>query len=189
MEPIDRDDLPRAFEEIVGRVRRRAEALEREGGTLDASALVAEAYKRLEKHGGPWKDRAHLYRTAVRAVGQALSNDHRDKKALKRGGGAPHVTFHDDAVGAVTVSVSRFLDLDRALEALGTSTPDLADVVRFRYFAGLPRAETAAALGVSEATVKRKLRAAHAFLARFLSEGTPDGVPPDESEPPGAGDG
>ena len=169
--------LPDAFDRIHPDLERAASRCLRSRGTLDVPAVVAEVYLRLGRHGGPWESTGHFYAVACKAAGQVVSNYHRDKHRQRRGGGAVHVTLRADGIGAASVPLERFLDLQRALDALERTTPRMARVVTCRAVAGLSVEETAAALEIGTATVKRDWRAARAFLARHLDEGAPGAEP------------
>lgn len=146
----------------------RRELARRTSGTLSATALVHEAYLKLERLGA-WspRDRPHLLALASRAMRQILVDASRLRVAEKRGGAAPHVSLEDhDAAGAdATVDV---LAVHQALERLAENEPELAKLVEWRFFGGFSVEEIAAATGVSDRTVKRNWRTARAFLFREL---------------------
>lgn len=144
---------------------------EAEGHTLETEGLVHEAYLRLEGLDRiRWRDREHLVSMAARAMRRVLIDYAEQRRAGKRGGGAATVAL-DEADGAA--SVDRHADelhaLDEALARLARLNPRQGDVVECRFFAGLSIDETAAALGLSPATVKRDWVAARAWLNRELS--------------------
>ena len=170
MGTVDSRTLPDVFDRIHAELSRAAPRFLRERGTLDVPAVVAEVYLRLNKNGGPWEDTGHFYAVACKAAGQVVMNYNRDQNRVRRGGGAPHVTLHADGVGEEALTAQRFLDFQRALDVLERTTPRLARVVACRVVAGLSVAETADALEIGTATVKRDWRTAKSFLTRYLSE-------------------
>jgi RNA polymerase sigma-70 factor (ECF subfamily) len=150
-----------------------ARAMRREGGehTLQATALVHEAYLRLvdQKH-VDWKNRAHFFAIAAQSMRRVLVDHARGRLAEKRGGGVEKVTLSDAAVGVNDDDAVDVLALHDALERLAALDPDQARVVELRYFGGMNIDETAEALGISAATVKREWAVARAWLKRELSE-------------------
>lgn len=145
---------------------------EAEGHTLETDGLVHEAYLRLEGLDRiRWRDRQHLLSMAARAMRRVLIDYAEQRRAEKRGGGAVPVAL-DDAAGAVAC-VDRHADelhaLDEALARLAALSPRQSGVVECRFFAGLSVEETAEALALSPATVKRDWVAARAWLNRELS--------------------
>jgi RNA polymerase sigma factor (TIGR02999 family) len=150
-----------------------ARAMRREGGehTLQATALVHEAYLRLvdQKH-VDWKNRAHFFAIAAQSMRRVLVDHARGRLAEKRGGGVEKVTLSDAAVGSNDDDAVDVLALHDALERLAALDPDQARVVELRYFGGMNIDETAEALGISAATVKREWAVARAWLKRELSE-------------------
>lgn len=144
---------------------------EREGHTLQPTALVHEAYMRLVDHkGSSWNDRAHFYGVAAQAMRRILVDHARRKNAAKREGGQ-RVTLED--VGAITGAdaSARALDLvalDLALEKLAAIEGRYARVVELRFFGGLEVEQVAEVMGTSPATVKRDWTFAKAFLQREL---------------------
>jgi RNA polymerase sigma factor (TIGR02999 family) len=155
-----------AYEEL----RRLARAVRRgdPSATLSPTALVHEAWLKLE-HSPEVADTSplHFKRIAARAMRQVLVDAARRRKAEKRGAGAALVTF-DESLETAAASAEEVLALDDALDALERLSPRQAQMVESRFFGGLDVAETAALLGVSEATVLRDWRAARAWLAREL---------------------
>jgi RNA polymerase sigma factor (TIGR02999 family) len=166
--------LPDAYQEL----RRLAAAYlrrERPGQTLQPTALVHEAYLRLAKDKpGRWQNRAHFCAIAANAMRQILVERARARGALKRGGGQPRVTLVDGieaAAGNDGPAQIDLLALDQALTRLAELDPRQARIVELRYFGGLSLEETADALDVAPATVKRDWTVARAFLARELDRG------------------
>ena len=142
---------------------------ERSGHTLQATALVNEAFLRLAPGEQNWQNRAHFFGSAARAMRRILVDHARRHQASKRGGSeAQKVTFSD----LVLVGEEPNFDLvalDEALDALAKDEPRLAEVVQLRFFAGLGIPETASLLGISPATVKRDWTYARAWLLERMS--------------------
>jgi len=143
--------------------------------TLDTTALVHEAYLKLAglEHVGA-RTRVHFLRVASRAMRHILSNYARDRRATKRGGAAPHLPLDllgDGGHGLVFSSEQsdQLAALDDALLRLAAVDQRLSDVVECRFFGGLTIEDTAAALDVSPATVKREWALARAWLFRELT--------------------
>ncbi len=165
--------------EVYADLRAAAQAClrgERAGHTLDATALVHEAYLRLVgPREIPWANRAHFFAAAAQAMRRILVDHARAKAAVRRGGGdarraaieltaLPDPNSEDESAG--------FLILDAALARLEDIDPEAASVVRLRYFAGLDIEETAAALGSSTATVKRNWAFARGWLKDAIESET-----------------
>jgi RNA polymerase sigma factor (TIGR02999 family) len=137
--------------------------------TLGATAIVHEAYLKLARHGDmSWEDRQHFLAVASTAMRQVLVDHARRHLSLKRGGGALHVALTEADLAAVD-QARELVELDDALVRLSERDGQLARLVELRYFGGLTIGETAQALAVSEATVKRNWRKARMFLHRELA--------------------
>ena len=140
---------------------------ERGDHTLQATALVHEAYVRLSEGAVvEWRDRAHFFRTAAQAMRRILVDHARSLKAAKRGSGKK-VALEETRLITPSLNVD-LLDLDRALDGLGELDPRQARIVELRFFAGLSVDEVGETLGVSAPTVKREWRTAKAWLRREL---------------------
>ena len=149
---------------------------ERAGHTLSTTALVHEAYLRLlNVEQMEWIDRAHFFGTAARVMRRVLIDYARARGRDKRGGGAIRVSLAE-AIDERSAPEDDLLDLDAALSRLEALSERQCRVVECRCFGGLSVEETAAALGVSEATVKRDWSFARAWLNRELGR-TTDGAP------------
>ena len=142
------------------------------GRTLQPTALVNEAYLRLAGEKAPWNDRRHFVGIAARAMRQILVERARARGAQKRWGALDRVSLHESLAGAVPQE-ELMPALDEALERLEAIDPEQARIVELRFFAGLTVEETADALGMSPATVKRRWSLARAWLFRELSDHTP----------------
>ena len=145
---------------------------ERPGQTLQATALVHEAFLRLSKDKNqPWKNRTHFLAIAALSMRQILVQRARARNADKRGGGAEKIALDESAMSARSPEASEGIDvlqLDAALEKLAALDAQQAKIVELRYFGGLTVEETAEALDISPATVKRHWTLARAFLKREL---------------------
>jgi RNA polymerase sigma factor (TIGR02999 family) len=161
--------LPLVYDELRGLAKARL-AHERPDHSLQATALVHEAYLRMLAGRGPsWNDRRHFYSAAAQAMRRILIEHARKRGRLKRGGGRVQVTMDDIQVGH-GLPLEDMLALDEALARLDERDPRMAEVVHLRFFAGLSVEETAAALEVSERTVKREWAVARAWLYEALDQ-------------------
>jgi len=175
------DLLPLVYDEL----RKLASARmvgEKPGHTLQATALVHEAYVRLV--GGtpdrPWNGRGHFFAAAAEAMRRLLVEQARRRGRLKRGGDLHRVdlAYRELAADAPELDL---LALDDALGLFAADHPEKADLVKLRFFAGMTLAEAATALGVSPSTADRHWRYARAWLARRLR---PAHASPESSENP-----
>jgi RNA polymerase sigma factor (TIGR02999 family) len=156
------------------RLARRARWQVSAGETLQTTALVHETYLKLRGSAG-FNDRQHFLRAAALAMRHILVNLAREATAIKRGAGAAHVSL-DDAPEMPADSLGHLIEVDQALDRLRALSPRLADVVECRFFAGYSDEETAAALGLSDRTVRREWLKARAWLHRELGPpGPPQG--------------
>jgi RNA polymerase sigma-70 factor, ECF subfamily len=171
----DRQSLDSLLPIVYQELRRLAASYlrrERPGQTLQPTALVHEAYMRLMKdRPDRWQNRAHFCAIAAHSMRQVLIERARARGAIKRGGGGPRITLDDALVAGGERSID-LLALDQALERLAAMDPEQARLVELRFFGGLTVEETAEALDMSPATVKRHWTVARAWLAREL-EGSP----------------
>jgi RNA polymerase sigma factor (TIGR02999 family) len=151
--------------------RQAARALRREGEghTLQATALVHEAWLRLDgQHDARWESRTQFLAVAAQMMRRVLVDHARARRALKRGGGGTQVTLGDAGHAVASVDDVDVLALDEALARLATMDPRKARLVELRYFAGMSIPEAATALGVSLATVGREWAVARMWLRREL---------------------
>src|SRR5688500_6310905 len=148
---------------------------ERAGHSLQATALVNEAYVRLvDGKSVAWQDRAHFLAVAARVMRRILVDHARSRPAHKRGGGGARDTF-DEALVVTDEPRQNVLALDDALEALAKFDERKNRVVELRFFGGLSVEETASVLNVSSDTVMRDWRLAKAWLqAEMRGDHTPD---------------
>ncbi len=143
---------------------------ERAGHTLQPTALVNEAYLRLvEQSDPPWNGRAHFLGIAARAMRQVLVDHARRKGAQRRGGARPQLTL-DEAIVYSNEQPGDLLAVDELLNRLAEFDPQQARVVELRIFGGLTIEETAEALDISPATVKRDWAMAKAWLTREIGK-------------------
>lgn len=165
----DRGSLDSLFTLAYDELRRIAKRVRGDRSqTLSTTALVHEAYLKLLPAKIPANDAAHFKLLIARAMREVLIDAARRRQAGKRGGGDLAVTLDDD-IQAVPLKAAELLELHDALEELNRVDPRRASVVECRFFGGLDIDETAAALGLSSATVKRDWRIARAWLAHALS--------------------
>lgn len=144
-----------------GKLRRQ-----RPGQTLSPTGLVHEAYLKLVRYQDvSWQGRAHFFGAASGAMRRILVDRARAKATQKRSG--ERVTL-SEAEASAALSLDELLDLDAALERLGTERPRWVRVVECRYFGGLTLEETAEAVGISHGTVSNDWRMARAWLQREL---------------------
>ncbi len=172
----DPQALPRLMELVypeLHRIAARHLSRERGGHTLQPTALVNEAYLRFAQQapGKAWTDRTHFFAVAARIVRAVLVDHARARDAVKRGDGARRTDFPAALAMAGATPVD-LLDLDVALTELEAMNAEHCRILELRYFAGLSIEETAAALGVSDSTVKRGWLAAKTFVRRRLDGAT-----------------
>jgi RNA polymerase sigma factor (TIGR02999 family) len=161
--PIVYDDLRRLAADKLGR--------EQPGQTLQATALVHEAYLRLVNAAErrEWNDSTHFFAAVAQAMRHILVDRARQKKSLKHGGGRVRVEFREDARAAREDS-DEILVVHEALARLAEVDPQAAQLVNLRYFAGLSIDETARALNISPRSADRLWSYARAWLQRATTE-------------------
>lgn len=174
LDPADASDsgvakvLPFVYDEL----RELADGLlrgERDDHTLQATALVHEAYLRLAgSDGRKWTDRNHFFRLAAKTMRHILVDHARARAAQKRGGGAAAQLLTDTAIFS-NGHFAEILEIDDALGQLFSLSPQKAQIVEMRFYGGCTIDETAEALGISSATVERNWRFARAWLKTRLS--------------------
>jgi RNA polymerase sigma-70 factor, ECF subfamily len=173
--------LPLVYDELR-RIASRQMARERDGHTLQPTALVHEAWMQLAKAAGlDLKDRAHFLAIAARAMRQILVQHARRTNAEKRGAGVTCVELKDDMeVAGGPVPAIDLLALDDALTTLAAQDQRKNHVVEMKYFGGLTDTEIAEVLGVAVVTVRRDLKVAHAFLHWQITGAASRGTAPGE---------
>jgi RNA polymerase sigma factor (TIGR02999 family) len=163
--------LPLVYDELR-RLAAEKMAQEKPGQTLQATALVHEAYVRLvdvEKV-QRWDSRGHFYAAAVEVMRRILVSNARKKKSLRHGGPYHRADVELDGV-ALDQNSAKLLALDEALSKFAQHDPKKAELVKLRYFAGMTGLEAAQFLGISEATADRHWAYARAWLQREMTRG------------------
>jgi len=167
------DALERLMPMVYDELRRLAGHYmksERKGHTLQATALVNEAYIRLVDMKVSWQDRAHFFAVAARLMRRMLVDHARAHHRAKREGDAVKVTL-GEALEVSSGPASNVLAVDEALTRLAEFDPRKSEILELRYFGGLNNEEVAEALNISRATVQRDLRLAKTWLIRELKRG------------------
>ena len=168
------DDLmPQVYDELrrlAGNYLRQ----ERPGQTLQATALVHEAFLRLSREKNqPWNNRTHFLAIAALSMRQILVQRARARNAEKRGGGAEKIALDESVMADHSPAATGGVDvlaLDTALDKLAALDPQQARIVELRYFGGMTIEEVGETLDISPATVKRHWTVARAWLKKELSE-------------------
>jgi RNA polymerase sigma factor (TIGR02999 family) len=184
--------LPLVYDELRKLAAQKL-AFEQPGQTLQATALVHEAYLRLignDQAEVTWDHRGHFFAAAAEAMRRILVENARRKLGPKHGGRHQRVALDPDTValsdkGLPHPSAVDLLALDEALTRLAQEAPDRGQLVKLRFFAGLSMADAAMALGVSLATAERHWAYARAWLYAELSELDEDDTPHDQPQRPG----
>jgi RNA polymerase sigma factor (TIGR02999 family) len=166
--------LPLVYEELRKLAAARL-ARERPGQTLQATALVHEAYLRLVEGGDakPWNDRGHFFGAAAEAMRRILVENVRRKGRGRHGGGLRRVDLDAECSLSAPPPDDDLLALDAALDRLAALDPKRAEVVKLRFFAGLTMPEAAGAMGVSLPTAERYWAFARTWLFAELREQAP----------------
>jgi RNA polymerase sigma factor (TIGR02999 family) len=165
------DRLIRAVEGELRRIAAAYMRRERPDHTLQATALVNEAYLRLVEGDVAWEGRAHFYGIAARLMRQILVDHARKRQAAKRGAGRradKSVSKVADPAGGGDLDV---LALHLALDELAALDPRQARIVELRYFGGLTEDEVARAMDLAPATIRREVASAKFFLGRKMKQG------------------
>lgn len=159
--------LPQVYDELR-RLARARMAHERPGQTLQPTALVHEAYLRLVGRSDPgWNGRSHFFGAAAEAMRRILVERARRRRRVRHGGELVRVPL-EGAEGAAPAKTDEILGVDHALERLEGLDPEMARIVKLRYFAGLTFGEVAELVGSSERSVYRVWSAARAWLRREI---------------------
>jgi RNA polymerase sigma factor (TIGR02999 family) len=171
--------LPLVYNELRQLARARM-AQERGSHTLQATALVHEAYLRLvqdDKRDG-WDGRRHFFAAAAEAMRRILIEHAREKHSIKRGREHRAVRLNDDDIGPAIAAPcgdpAELLALNDALDQLAAADPAMADLIKLTFFAGLSLEEAAAAQGISRATAYRRWSFARAWLHDAIGDGEDD---------------
>jgi RNA polymerase sigma factor (TIGR02999 family) len=162
--------LPLVYDELRKLAAQKL-AQEKPGQTLQATALVHEAYLRLVKvqKAERWESRGHFFAAAAEAMRRILLNRARDKKRLKRGGGRRRINL-DQVEIALDTSDEQLIALDEALALLAVEDPSAAQLVNLRFFAGLSLKDAAATQGIALRTAERQWAYARAWLYARLCQ-------------------
>ena len=169
--------LPLVYDELRRLAAHRL-ARERPGHTLDATALVHEAYLRLVdvERAQHWNSRGHFFAAAAEAMRRILVDQARQKLSLRRGGCLQRQPIEDQEIEAPEPSVD-LLAVHEALERFQAVDATAAQIVKLRYFAGLTIPQAAEALGISTSTADRSWAYARAWLHAALKQDAAGGVP------------
>ena len=177
-DPSARDKLFPLVHAELRRIAGRQMSHERPGHTLQATALVNEAYLKLAgQEGFEWQNRAHFFGVCAQVMRHILIDHARAHARDKRGGGAVQVSL-EDAVVIIGEPPEHLLALDEALKTLERVDPQKGKLVELRYFGGLSIEETAEVLNISPRTVRREWRRSKAWLYRMITEGSADETRP-----------
>ncbi len=161
--------LPLVYDELRKLAAARL-AQERPGQTLQATALVHDAYVKLVdvERAQHWDSRGHFFAAAAEAMRRILVSNARRKKATKRGGERQRADVELDGLPAMADD-GKLIALDEALSRLAEADPKKAELVKLRYFAGLTVQDAAQLLGISTATAQRQWAYARAWLQREMA--------------------
>ncbi|MCU0240728.1 MAG: sigma-70 family RNA polymerase sigma factor [Pyrinomonadaceae bacterium] len=163
------DFLPLVYDELK-KIAGYKLSLERKNHTLQATALVHEAYLRLiDQHSVDWKNRSHFFAIAAEMMRRILVNYAESHNAKKRGDGQTMISLDDAENLAIADSEVDLIFLDNALNELAEFDSQQAKIVEMKFFGGLTNEEVAEVLGVSDSTVKREWRMARAWLTTKLT--------------------
>ena len=164
-----RSELLNLIYQELHQMATRQMAQESPGHSLQATALVHEAYLRLFGTTLPvaWQGRSHFFGAAAEAMRRILVESARRKGRLKHGGGRIRVEVADIAASRA-IPRDEILELDKALHNLAEESEEMARLVELRYFCGLTHEQVSQTLGISEATAKRRWRYAQAWLRREM---------------------
>ena len=162
--------IPLVYDELY-RIASRQFRNERQGHTLQPTAVVHETYLRFKgQRKVQWRSRSEFFAVAARQIRRILVDHERRKRRLKRGSKVPRISL-DEAIGVEATVAPGYLALDEALRKLAELAPRQSRVVELRIFGGLTVEETAEVLGIGRATVHRDWNAAQLWLRRALSSG------------------
>lgn len=164
--------VPLVYDDLRAIARRRL-ANEHDAQTLQATALVHEAFARLVDQRVAFQNRAHFFAIAARCMRRVLVDHVRQKHAAKRPPRAAGINL-DDVIVLSDPSIERVIAVNEALDQLALLDARQAQVAEMRYFGGATNEEIAAALSISEATVKRDWVTAKLFLQKALRDGRHD---------------
>lgn len=165
-------ELMRIIEAELHKIASRQMRKEREGHTLQATALVNEAYIRLiGQQGNEWRDRSHFFAAAAHVMRQVLIDYARSHKAQRRDGRRVDLDIADVALGPIHPNI---IDVDRALKELAKIAPREAQLVELRFFGGLSLEEAGAVLNIAPRTADKDWAFARSWLRRRLASKVPE---------------
>jgi RNA polymerase sigma factor (TIGR02999 family) len=159
--------IPLVYEELRALAARKM-ACERPGQTLQATALVHEAYLRLLEGEQNWRNRAHFFGAAAEAMRRILIENARRKRSQKQGGGLEKIELSGIDV-AIRTDDEHLLLVDEALEKLAARDPEAAELIKLRFFAGMSNEEAARTMGLSLRSATRVWAYARAWVYREIS--------------------
>jgi RNA polymerase sigma factor (TIGR02999 family) len=162
--------LPVVYEELRSLASCKL-ARETPGQTLQATALVHEAYLRLLGENANWTNRGHFFAAAAEAMRRILIENARRKKSLKHGGNRQRIEIEDVILAQKTIAADDLLALDEALSKLAEIDQRKAELVKLRYFAGLTGKEVAQILDISTSTADEHWAYARAWLRLEIEKG------------------
>ncbi len=160
--------VPLVYKELRALASRQMSG-ERGSHTLQATAVVNEAYMRLVGADVSYQDRTHFFAVAARTMRRVLVDHAKSKNRQKRGAGQPKVTLDEGMIASSATRDANVADLDDALNKLAEQDKRKAEIIELHFFGGMTYDEMAEALSISPATVHRELRMAKAWLYRELS--------------------
>jgi RNA polymerase sigma factor (TIGR02999 family) len=166
-EPDALDELVAAVYPELKRLAHFQLAKERQGHTLNTTAIVHEAFVRLASGNNNWSDRGHFLRAASTVIRHLLVDHARKRSADKRGSGKAPLTLDDERYSSDDDSMA-VLALDSAIKEIAEIDPRLEQIIECRYFAGLSVDDTAEALGMAVRTVERDWQRAKAYLLKAM---------------------
>lgn len=171
-EPMAADQLlPLVYDELR-KLAAGKMAQEPGGQTLQPTALVHEAWLRLVGENHDWQNRRHFFSAAAEAMRRILIDRARQKRRVRHGGNLVRVDLNDIDLAAESQSET-VLFVHEALEQLAQKDPEIAELIKLRYFAGIPNQEAAEMLGMSERTARRNWAYARAWLTREITGQNP----------------
>jgi RNA polymerase sigma factor (TIGR02999 family) len=170
----DRQAAEELIPMVYGELRKLAAwrlGQEAEAHTLQATALVHEAYLKLSPGEQQWEGRKHFFCAAAEAMRRILIDRARRRRAVRHGGGLQRTGFADDLIAVPSAQDEEILAINDILDRFARIEPRKAEVVKLRYFVGMTIEETAETLGISTPTAKRDWTFARAWLFRELKRG------------------
>jgi RNA polymerase sigma factor (TIGR02999 family) len=169
-EPQDQEQLVLSLYNELRTLARQKMSFEPAGHTLQPTALVNEVWLRLVvPNRSEWQNRAHFFSAASEAMRRILVDHARRKQRLKRGGGAEHEEVAENTV-ALTVPADELLAVDEAVSELAKQDPQVAELVKLRYYVGMTMVEAAASLGLAPRKAERLWTFGRAWLRNHVRQ-------------------